>query len=85
MTTEYLAEHTPFDFSSIIDLGSEEGAEGAGDVLHDMEDEMLKAAHFVQSLKEDQASESEMDPTMLKTIQDASKGVTEGTDAEYRR
>ena len=88
MTTESLTQNDlASSYASILTLG-EEAAAGAGDVLHDMEEEMLNAAHFVQSLRSEANQSSEvgqMDINMMKTIQDASKGVTEGTDAEYHR
>lgn len=91
MTTDpFRTDNLASRYASVLDLGTDQGAEGvegAGAILHDMEEEMLNAAYLVQSLHDKGLSESgeKMDENMMKTIQDASKGVTEGTDAEYRR
>jgi hypothetical protein len=76
-------------YAAVLNLDTEGEGEGAGAVLQDMEEEQYGAAYFVESLaagrQGDNDRDWEMDPGLLKTIQGASKGVTERTDAEYRR
>lgn len=76
-------------YAALQALNSNEGGDdvGAGAVLQDMEETMYDAAHFVQSLHTTGIVESSGGPNerVQRTIQEASKGITEGTDHEYRR
>lgn len=50
-----------------------------------MEEEMFNTAYLVETLHEGGVDDNDqMDSSLLKTIEDASKGVMEGTDLEYR-
>lgn len=75
-------------YAAVLALDADEGGEGAGAVLQDMEEEQYSAAYLVETLTAtglDGNGDWKMNDSILKTIQDASKGVTEGTDAEYHR
>lgn len=70
-----------------VNIGEGEDAVGAGAVLQDMEETMYDTAHFVQNLHITGVMDTTrgLDERVQKTIQEASKGITEGTDNEYRR
>ena len=70
-----------------MSIGDSEDAVGAGAVLQDMEETMYDTAHFIQNLHITGVVDSTSGPDerIQRTIQEASKGITEGTDNEYRR
>lgn len=79
------------NFAPVLTLSAEEelGDNTGGAVSQDLIEEMYHTAFFVESLDNAGPSEdmncSEDNEQIMQTIKEASKGVTENTDAEYRR